>query len=176
MNAFRVVTVGTLALSLVANGWLGVHVYKQSKILQLQTASYDTFKLYLKSAVKYTDDLKDDPPGSKEQQSDASEANFELAGAIGAIWGLRTDLAKKGMDIFPIWAVLMQSENFPAYSSDFTKKETTQVIDKNSETLHTVYSTLASTSFSNAGLRKLQQAVTKLDEIYPGYPSYSKLQ
>ncbi|WP_375330577.1 hypothetical protein [Alicyclobacillus fastidiosus] len=160
MNRFRVITSATLVLSLIGNGWLGFHIYKNSSVLQMQTASYNSFKTFLSEAVKATDAERHDKPGSTALASDAIQANTDLERAIGTIWGLRTDFAKKGMDIYPIFLVLVESENFSPYEPNFYSKETQKFINENSKRLHDVESALAPTSFTNTGLNQLQKAVS----------------
>lgn len=176
MNRAQWITTGILVLSLAINGYLGFHLYKSSRILQLDTASYNSFKMSLDEAMKASDAAKNDRPESKGLMADTSQANMDLERAAGTIWGLRTDFAKKGIDIFPIWNALIQSENFSPYDPDFSRRETKNLIVKNSQTLHNLYSTLAPTSFENSGLSQLKQAVSSLYSKYIGYPSYSRLQ
>lgn len=175
MNKTKVIILILLILSLIGNGWLGFSIYKKSRVIQMQTASYNNFKKFLSSAVEATDAEKNDKSDSSTLAADAIKANLNLERAIGTIWGLRTDFAKKGMDIYPIFTALLKSENFSPYESDFKARETQTLINQNSKRLHDLYSTLGSTEFTNSGLKQLRKAVSSFYEKYDGYPSYSKL-
>lgn len=137
----------------------------------MQSASYSSFKSFLSLAVKATDAEKHDKPGTTALAADATTANIDLERAIGTIWGLRTDFAKKGMDIYPIFIALEQSENFSPYEYDLNNKETNTLIDINSKTLQDIESTLAPTEFTNSRLSQLKKAVISFYEKYTGYPS-----
>lgn len=176
MHRLRGFAITIMILSFLANGWLGFHLYKNNQVLQMEAASYDDFKLSLREAIMATDAVKTDKSGSMALKFDTNQANMDLQRAIGTIWGLRTDFAKKGMDIYPIFNALIQSENFSPYDPKYADNETQNVIYKNSKTLHDLYSTLAPTSFTNTGLKQLKQAVSSFYGKYSGYPSYSQLQ
>ncbi len=176
MNRFRVITIGILALSLFANGWLGVRLYRNSKVLQMETASYSSFKLSLNEAMEEIDSAIKDQPGSKIQQTHIVSANMNINRAMGLILGLRTDLAKEGIDIYPIYIALAQSESPVPSEASVPKGKLQSTLIANSKTLHELHSALNPASFTNMDLNKLRSAVKGLDEEYPGYPSYSSLQ
>jgi hypothetical protein len=175
MNWFRTTITSLLVLSLMANCWLGISLYKNSRLIQMQSSSYDGFKSLLDDAMKATDVAVKDQPGSNAQESDANRANMSLERAMGTIMGLRTDFAKNGMDIYPIFVAMIKSENPNPRDPAFVGKKSQNMMVLNSKTLHDLYSVLSSTSFTNAGLNELKKAVMSLDEKYPGYPSYSSL-
>lgn len=175
MSRLRGIIVSLLALSLTVNGWLGIRLYQNSRTLHMETAEYDSFKLSLSEAMRETDTALNDQPLSTAQRNAMVAANMSLNDAMGLIMGLRVDLAKKGMDIFPIFVALGNSESPVPNEGNASQKKIQGVLTSDSKTLHAVYSTLQSTSFSNAGLNQLRHAVAKLDEKFPGSPSYSSL-
>lgn len=175
INRWRVTITSLFVLSVVGNCWLGISLYKKSRIPQMQSESYNSFKSLLADAMKATDSAVNDQPGSNAQESDASRANMSLERAMGTIMGLRTDFAKKGMDIYPIFVAMFQSENPAPRDPEFAGKKAQSMIVQNSKTLHDLDSILAPTLFTNTGLNQLNNAVMSLDEKYPGYPSYSSL-